>query len=634
MFTPEQFPNNPLRSRADLQRLLHDMVDPILPHFSPGCAQVRLSDNRALYGDPPGWLEGYARPLWGLVPLAAGGGAFDHWELWRQGMASGADPAHEEYWGLTGDYDQRSVEQAAFGVALAMAPNELWHPLAPEVKQHLSAWLQNINKVKLVNSNWLFFRVLVNLGLRRCGEPHSMELIAEDAEKLDSYYVGDGWYADGSTVGNSGNDGRTGDYYIPMAFQYYSLLYAQLAADFDPERAARYKERARLFAHDFQYWFTADGAALPFGRSLTYRFAQGAFWGALAFADVEALPWSVIKGLYMRHLRWWMQQPVFSETGLLTIGYTYPNLLMAESYNSPGSPYWALKAFLPLALPESHPFWQAEEAPLPKRRAVHTVPGAKLVMTTDPRTREVTAICPGQPVLDWPRHAPQKYSKCAYSTHFGFSVRASSSTASEGGLDSVLSLSDDGRFFKHREQCMDVEVRDGVAYSRWQAWPDVELRTWLIADSTGHVRIHHIKTGRKLWTLEAGFATNWYRRATVDNAVPGIVRTPHGASMVQNLLAECEAGSSEVGANSHLLASLSFMPTLRSEHKLGEFWLASRVEGAADPQTDFTASPGFTVEESAGFVCVLRDGEIWWNMNNTPCGESSPARLKTLEELV
>src|SRR5207248_7125795 len=131
------------------------------------------------------------------------------------------------------------------------------------------------------------------------------------------------------------------------------------------ERAKRIIERARLFAKDFVHYFNAEGTALPFGRSLTYRFAQGAFWGALAFANVEALPWGVIKGLYLRHLRWWMRQPIFTETGLLTIGYTYPNLVMAESYNSSQSPYWALKAFLPLALPEEHPFWQAEETSLP-----------------------------------------------------------------------------------------------------------------------------------------------------------------------------------------------------------------------------------------------------------------------------
>lgn len=26
-----------------------------------------------------------------------------------------------------------------------------------------------------------------------------------------------------------------------------------------------------------------------------------------------------------------------------------------------------------------------------------------------------------------------------------------------------------------------MDFRDGVAYSRWVSWPDVEVRTWLVA---------------------------------------------------------------------------------------------------------------------------------------------------------
>jgi len=69
----------------------------------------------------------------------------------------------------------------------------------------------------------------------------------------------------------------------------YGLICAKLAAQSDPERARRLCQRAAAFAPDFMHWFAADGA--PFGRSLTYRFAQGALWGALAFADVEVPPW-------------------------------------------------------------------------------------------------------------------------------------------------------------------------------------------------------------------------------------------------------------------------------------------------------------------------------------------------------
>ena len=442
--------------------------------------------------------------------------------------------------------------------------------------------------------------------------------------------MGDGWYSDG-LVGPPYRDGRLGDYYVPMAFHFYSLLYTRLAAAGEPQRIARYCERARRFAQDYQYWFAADGAALPFGRSLTYRFAQGAFWGGLAFAGVEALPWGVIKGLYLRHLRWWMKQPIFSETGLLTIGYAYPNLVMAESYNSPGSPYWAMKALLPLALPETHPFWRAEEAPLPLRRSIHTVAGAKLVVVTDAKSRDVTALNPGQPVLDWPRNAPHKYSKCAYSTRFAFTVPVSgAASVAEGGLDSVISLSDDGRFFRVREQCLDPEVSEGVTFSRWEPWAGVELATWVLAEPTGHIRLHRLRTTRKIWAIDAGFAVPYVDKVTrqlLPDARPGpVVRAPWGASLMRTLLGERQPECADVGANSHLLASLSAMPLLRSMHEAGEYWLACWVGGSAEATHTFEAATEFSVEVAGGVIRVQRGGAALWNSNGGPCGDSTSDR--------
>lgn len=627
------FAENPLHTRADVQRLVRDLVEPILPHFSPGCAELHLGENRGLFGDPAGWLEGFARPLWGLVPLAAGGGSFVHWDVWQKGLTSGTDPSGTEYWGLAGDYDQRSVEQAAIGLALALAPKQCWEPLSPATREKLAAWLAHINDVKLVESNWLFFRILVNLGLSRCGQKWSKEKVEADFALIDSLHKRDGWYEDGA-AGAPWRNGRLGDYYVPMALQYYALIYAQLAGKEDPERAKRFTDRAQAFAQDFLHWFDASGAALPFGRSLTYRFAQGAFWGALAFANVEALPWGVIKGLYLRHLRWWMRQPIFSETGLLTIGYTYPNLVMAESYNSNQSPYWALKMFLPLALPDEHPFWHAEEAPLPLRHGVHTVPGAKLILVSDPRTHDVTAINPGQPTLDWPRNAPHKYSKCAYSTRFGFSVPSSVLTPAEGGLDNVLSLSDDERFYRPREFALDPEVGDGVAFSRWKPWPDVEVRTWLIAEPTGHLRIHQIQTERKVWALEAGFAAMWTNHSTVkiETGNAPVVRTPHGASAMRNLLGQRKGGTFDLGANSHLLVSLSTMPVLQSTHEPGEHWLACWVGGSAETSDDFADAAEFAITRDADGCRVLRNKESWWSQEGGPCGTSSPARLQLLQK--
>ena len=219
---------------------------------------------------------------------------------------------------------------AAIGAALALAPQAIWEPLEPRAKTNLTRWLLEINRHSLHDNNWLFFRVLVNLGLARVGAEHDAAASQAALDQLETFYLGDGWYTDGP--------GAQRDYYVAFAMHFYGLLYAKLAAEHDPGRAQRFRERAALFAHDFIHWFAADGAALPFGRSLTYRFAQGSFWGALAFAEVEALPWAVVKGLALRHLHGWSRQPIFTPAGRLSIGYAYAQLQMAEQYNSPGSP--------------------------------------------------------------------------------------------------------------------------------------------------------------------------------------------------------------------------------------------------------------------------------------------------------
>ncbi len=65
----------------------------------------------------------------GIVPLLAGGKSSEVWDLCLQGIKNGTNPAHEEYWGEITDFDQRAVEMAAYGYALALMPNKVWGPL-------------------------------------------------------------------------------------------------------------------------------------------------------------------------------------------------------------------------------------------------------------------------------------------------------------------------------------------------------------------------------------------------------------------------------------------------------------------------------------------------------------------------
>ena len=62
---------------------------------------------------------------------------------------------------------------AALGFALALAPHEVWQPLEPRARTNLTRWLLTINHRSLYENNWLFFRVLVNLGLARVDCPEA-----------------------------------------------------------------------------------------------------------------------------------------------------------------------------------------------------------------------------------------------------------------------------------------------------------------------------------------------------------------------------------------------------------------------------------------------------------------------------
>ena len=245
-------------------------------------------------------------------------------------------------------------------------------------------------------------------------------------------------------------------------------------------------------------------SAIPYGRSLTYRFAQCAFWGALAYSGVAALPWGQVKGLYLRNLRWWARQPIFTEAGLLSIGYRYPNLIMAEAYNAPGSPYFACASFLPLALPETHDFWQANEEDS-DGPAINVQPKAGMVVCRDDTSGHLFALSNNRVGTYPPRHSSQKYTKFAYSTAFGFGVPVGGTSPERGSSDNMLILTDDGVDWRIRDEFRDEGCTGTTLYTKWLPWPDVEVQTWLSPALPGHLRAHCIRTRRKLWSFEDGF---------------------------------------------------------------------------------------------------------------------------------
>lgn len=82
-------------------------------------------------------------------------------------------------------------------------------------------------------------------------------------------------------------DSKAFDYYASFAIHYYSLLLARSLGSDNPEIAQRFRDRAANSSLAIVHLFAPDGHAIPFGRSMAYRFATSAFWAACAFDGVK-----------------------------------------------------------------------------------------------------------------------------------------------------------------------------------------------------------------------------------------------------------------------------------------------------------------------------------------------------------
>ena len=254
-------------------------------------------------------------------------------------------------------------------------------------------------------------------------------------------------------------------------------------------------EREARFAQDYLYWFEDGGRAVPFGRSLTYRFGQCAFFSALSFAGVEALPWGVVKSRVLGNLRDWFAQPIFSSDCLLTVGYGYPNLCVGENYNAPGSPYWALKAFLCLALPEEHPFWRAEEE-IPSLDSLRSLPKARMLIARSGgrsiSSRRGRAAC-----ASWGRWAPNMRS---WSTPAGSaSPSPGGDSLEEGAFDSCLAVSEAGEDRWRTQRGFDVfQVGANYTWRRFSPMRGVTVEVTVAPCFPSHRREYRITTDRPI----------------------------------------------------------------------------------------------------------------------------------------
>lgn len=281
---------------------------------------LHLGNSGTVYGEKRADMEAFIRPLWGLSP---------YWTIEKESLLEetyvkkiiqGTNPSSLNYWGDIRDYDQYIVEMPAICLTLLLHKSRWMADVGTKERQQVLKWLKQALNKTIPKNNWIFFKVLIRVTLYIFGEGLDKKALEKELELIDNMYIGNGWYFDGKESQK--------DYYAAFAFHYYGLIYATFMKEEDTKRAQVFIERATLFARDYQYYFDRTGSAIPFGRSLTYRFAQGAFFSALIFAEVEAIPWGEMKWLLSQHMKHWMKQPMFNRKDYLSIGYHYENLVI------------------------------------------------------------------------------------------------------------------------------------------------------------------------------------------------------------------------------------------------------------------------------------------------------------------
>jgi hypothetical protein len=263
------------------------------------------------------------------------------------------------------------VESSAVAWNLWLARNALWDPLGSAERRNVLAWFAAAATIQPFDNNWRLFSVVVLTVLKLLGGLHDRTAIEYHLNRIDSFYVGDGWYSDGVPEGTRS---LHLDYYNAWVIHSYLLMWCMMDGDSDGERKSRIIERARTFLETYPFWFGASGSFPCFGRSMIYRTAVTGIFGWAVATGACPQPVGLARRLCGLVLRRMLETPgVVGPEGQLSMGLAREFPPMVEDYSGLGSPYWAGKAFSVLIFPPEHPFWAEPEEPLPIERASYVV---------------------------------------------------------------------------------------------------------------------------------------------------------------------------------------------------------------------------------------------------------------------
>jgi hypothetical protein len=364
-------------------KLLEKMASPVLSRMSQGRLQrewqPELSPTWDGRNQKVAYLEAFARLIDGIAPWLAlpddtsaeGRMRATLREQALQSYAHSVDPKSPDYllWASEG---QPLVDSAYFTSALLRAPDALWKPLDETTKQRIITEIQGLRRVSPPYTNWLLFAAMNEAFLLSVGAQWDPVRIDLAVRKFNEWYVGDGWYADGTRF----HFDLYNSYVIhPMLTQILEVLVATNARFNSlkaPELLPVQYQRMQRYAEELERMIGPDGAYAAIGRSLTYRTAAHQPLGFLAWKKKlpAKLPEGQARAATMASQRRVFADPSnFDANSFLTIGFTRHQPSLGDIYSNAGSMYIASESLIALGLPANDSYWTAPPQPWTMRLA-------------------------------------------------------------------------------------------------------------------------------------------------------------------------------------------------------------------------------------------------------------------------
>lgn len=493
--------------REHWEEAFFQMMIAIMSSASPSGARQRLPGPRSHHGRDADEVEGFSRSFIMAGPwlhnssdgvFHYNGEKYDVAAFYRTGILAGTDPSHPEYWGDLYDYAQHLVELASVSWALYQGKKHIWDRFTESEKEQVASYLYQCTKVTYHHNNWLLFNVVTNTVLKKLGQPYSQQQIDANLEACDHMYIGEGWYRDG--------DVNRIDYYNAWGFLYYYLIWVILDGESKPELAKKHTERARLFVRDFRYFFAKDGGVPAFGRSMIYRFGYLSVVALGQYLDILDIDVGQVRSMMSLGTKFYLDQPIFTDSMHLSMGYIRSCATILEHYSCGGSPYWAVKAFNILMLPKTADFWLSDEAKLPIHHSDYcrSLDSAGLHLVGSMKSGHVQII--NQKSRHDKAEYNAKYTKFAYSSEFAYESRP---VWGNYHFDNVLQFSEDRISYRQRWKMKHYPVSDHLSLSSY-ALHEVDeegtgLTAILIKDGV-YISFHRISPTKNLRFVEGGYA--------------------------------------------------------------------------------------------------------------------------------